>query len=184
LQFRGSLGEIRTGAGGFTAELRGLTEALNVPMGRIYQKPCGAVLGDAACGVDLTRAEYRSGVSVADVRDNRVFDLGPLAAHPEGWFTRGLLRVLEGAGNGLVAIVKEDRGTGAARRIELWSDLRVPVGIGTLVEVTAGCDKRAETCREKFDNFLNFRGFPDIPGEDWLISYPTRTGRNDGGRLT
>ncbi len=39
-----------------------------------------------------------------------------------------------------------------------------------------GCDKRAETCREKFDNFLNFRGFPHIPGEDWLISYPVSSG--------
>lgn len=42
-------------------------------------------------------------------------------------------------------------------------------------------DKRAVTCRKKFNNFLNFRGFPDIPGEDWLMSYPIPSERNDGG---
>jgi uncharacterized phage protein (TIGR02218 family) len=45
----------------------------------------------------------------------------------------------------------------------------------------AGCDKRAETCRLKFANFLNFRGFPHVPGEDWLASYPT-SDRAAGGR--
>ena len=44
--FRGSFGEIRRANGAFEAELRGLTEALNRPLGRIYQKGCTAVLGD------------------------------------------------------------------------------------------------------------------------------------------
>ena len=41
-----------------------------------------------------------------------------------------------------------------------------------MVRIIAGCDKTAATCRTKFANFLNFRGFPHIPGEDWLTSYP------------
>jgi uncharacterized phage protein (TIGR02218 family) len=53
-----------------------------------------------------------------------------------------------------------------------------------MIRLEAGCDKRAETCRLKFDNFLNFRGFPHIPGEDWLSSYPVSAGNNDGGGLT
>ena len=61
----------------------------------------------------------------------------------------------------------------------------LPAGLvaGDLLRLEAGCDKRAETCREKFGNFLNFRGFPHIPGEDWLASYPVRSHRNDGGSL-
>jgi len=50
--------------------------------------------------------------------------------------------------------------------------------------VVAGCDKRAETCREKFQNLVNFQGFPTIPGEDWLMAYPAASDRNDGGKLT
>ena len=43
-----------------------------------------------------------------------------------------------------------------------------------------GCDKRSSTCSEKFDNLLNFRGFPTIPGEDFLTVYPAKGERNDG----
>ncbi len=37
------------------------------------------------------------------------------------------------------------------------------------------CDKRYRTCLGTFDNVINFRGFPDLPGEDFLTVYP-RTG--------
>jgi uncharacterized phage protein (TIGR02218 family) len=50
-----------------------------------------------------------------------------------------------------------------------------------MVRIEAGCDRRAKTCRLKFANFDNFRGFPDIPGEDWLVSYPVRGKGNSGG---
>jgi len=53
-QFRGSFGEIVRSGGEFRAELRGLTEALNQPQGRVYHRACSAVLGDLACGFDLT----------------------------------------------------------------------------------------------------------------------------------
>jgi uncharacterized phage protein (TIGR02218 family) len=55
--------------------------------------------------------------------------------------------------------------------------------VGDSVRLEAGCDKRGETCRLKFDNFLNFRGFPDIPGDEWLTSYPISSQANDGGSL-
>lgn len=43
---------------------------------------------------------------------------------------------------------------------------------GTRVRLTAGCDKSVATCRAKFDNVVNYRGFPFLPSEDWLYSYP------------
>ena len=49
------------------------------------------------------------------------------------------------------------------------------------VRLTAGCDKRLETCRFKFNNLLNFRGFPDVPEDDWLIVNPARAGAKSGG---
>ena len=45
LQFRGNIGEIRRAGGAFQAELRGLTDLLNRPVGRVFQRPCGEVLG-------------------------------------------------------------------------------------------------------------------------------------------
>jgi hypothetical protein len=44
------------------------------------------------------------------------------------------------------------------------------------------CDGRWETCRDTFNNVLNFRGFPDIPGDDFLLAHPGAGERHDGGR--
>ena len=45
---------------------------------------------------------------------------------------------------------------------------------GQTFTVTAGCDKTVATCSAKFSNAINFRGFPHMPGNDFLtkISRP------------
>lgn len=45
----------------------------------------------------------------------------------------------------------------------------------------ASCDKRWETCTRVFGNGMNFRGFPDMPGDDFLAAYPVEGHRHDGG---
>lgn len=45
----------------------------------------------------------------------------------------------------------------------------------------AECDKRWATCVGTFVNGINFQGFPDIPGDDFLTAAPVEGGRNDGG---
>lgn len=49
---------------------------------------------------------------------------------------------------------------------------------GTLAAVV--CDKRYSTCLNTFGNVLNFRGFPDLPGEDFLTVYPRSGDVMDG----
>ncbi len=44
----------------------------------------------------------------------------------------------------------------------------------------AGCDKRASICRERFNNLMSFRGFPTIPGEDFLTACPAKGERHNG----
>ncbi len=183
LQFRGWLGEVTRGAGAFQAELQGLTEALNQPQGRVYQKPCSAVLGDGDCGFDFSVPGYVAERAVETLEDQKRFHFADFTGFDDRWFERGRLQVLSGAAAGLVGLVKNDRLSGTGRDIELWEALRAPVAPGDLLRLEAGCDKRAPTCRLKFDNFLNFRGFPDIPGEDWLMSYPEASGANTGGPL-
>lgn len=179
MTFRGTIGEIKRAGGAFSAELRGLTEPLNQPRGRVYQKPCGAVLGDAACRVDLSAPGYHAEVAVTAVEGARVV-LPALPDFEPGWFTRGRLLVLDGAAQGLSGAIKRDQ-SGAGRRIDLWSALRAPLHPGDLVRIEAGCDKGMETCRYKFNNLPNYQGFPDIPGEDWLTVSPAQSGTTTGG---
>ncbi|SIN89250.1 DUF2163 domain-containing protein [Vannielia litorea] len=180
--FCGSIGEVSRSGGAFEAELRGLTETLNQPQGRVYQPQCSAVLGDGMCRFDLSSTGYSTEVAVEKVEGGRVFTFAGMAEFDQRWFERGRLSVLTGAARGLVGLVKNDRLTNANRVVELWEQLPAQIDEGDVIRLEAGCDKRGETCRLKFDNFLNFRGFPHIPGEDWLMSYPKATTDNSGGQ--
>ena len=180
LQFRGTLGEISRADGSFKAELRGLTELLNRPHGMAYTPGCSAVLGDGRCRFVLTQPGYFAEVAVDAVEDGRVFTFVDFASFEERWFEGGRFSVISGTAVGLVGVVKIDRVEGAHRRVELWQSLRAPIAAGDMVRIHAGCDKSSTACRIKFANFLNFRGFPHIPGEDWLASYPV-PGRSNGG---
>lgn len=183
LQFRGTIGELRRSGGAFHAELRGLTEALNRPQGRIYQKACTAVLGDGACRFDLGQPGYRHEGVPDRVIDGRIFEWDELSGFEPQWFMRGRLDVLSGQAAGLWGMIKRDVVDDGVRRIELWEAIRAPVTSEDAVRLTVGCDKRFETCRLKFNNLLNFQGFPDLPGDDWMLAYPTSGGSNSGGSL-
>lgn len=180
--FQGTLGEISWGDGAFTAELRGLAEALNKARGRVYQSRCDAVLGDARCRVVMGPA-YSVEVEVTDAIDDQNLVVSSLRNYAEKWFEGGRLTVVNGTAAGAQERIKTDRRRDGFRELGLWQSLRRPIDPGTRVRIEAGCDKRMETCRGKFQNILNYRGFPYIPGEDWLMSYPVSGGRNDGGRL-
>lgn len=171
-RFAGQIGEIRRGGGGFQAELRGLTDLLNQPRGQVYHPTCGAQLGDARCRFDLGTEGFAAEREIFAVTDARLFELAGLETADPGWFEQGKLMVLDGAASGLSGVIKRDRLDGGMRRVELWAPVGAAVAPGDRVRVVAGCDRRIETCRMKFDNVVNFRGFPAIPGEDWLIGNP------------
>lgn len=184
LRFAGTIGEITRSAGTFSAELRGLAEPLNQPQGRIYQRACSAILGDGLCRFRLSAEGFSAVRSVKSVAEARLIRLPDLRNFEDRWFERGRLIVQDGVAGGLTGVIKADRKLGGgAREIELWQALPVAPRVGDTIRIEAGCDKRASTCRDKFNNFMNFRGFPHIPGEDWMTSYPTTGSDNDGGSL-
>ena len=57
------------------------------------------------------------------------------------------------------------------------------VAEGDALTLTAGCDRRFATCRTRFANAENFRGFPHIPGNDYVLRYPKSGDVLDGGKL-
>ncbi|MDP5305648.1 DUF2163 domain-containing protein [Paracoccus spongiarum] len=171
LVFAGRLGEIARSRGAFRAELRGLSEPLNAAQGRVFHPRCSARLGDGACKVDLAGTALRIERQVLAIEDEVRLRLAEFPDHSGGWFERGTLLVLDGPAEGLGGAIKNDLAiAGAGREIELWQQLGTSLRAGDTVRLTAGCDKRAETCRMKFANFLNFRGFPHLPSEDWLMA--------------
>ncbi|MBK4217853.1 DUF2163 domain-containing protein [Paracoccus caeni] len=171
LVFAGSLAEVSRANGAFRAELRGLAEPLNAARGRVFHPRCSARLGDGKCRFALVGEDYRAEIAVEEVEDGRVFRFASFPAYEQGWFERGVMSVLDGGAEGLSAAVKNDRALpGGQREIELWQSFGIAPVVGDVVAITAGCDKRAATCRLKFNNFMNFRGFPHLPNEDWLMA--------------
>lgn len=182
IRFRGAIGEITRLGGAFQADLRGLTDALNQPKGRSYLRTCSAVLGDATCKVSLDDPLYVGQVTLDRATDGQNFDIAT-ATFNDRWFEGGMLEITSGAGKGLSAAIKHDRLQSGRRKVLLWQAIAMPLAIGDTLRLIAGCDKRAETCRVKFANLLNFQGFPHIPGDDWLMSVPRSGNDNSGGSL-
>jgi uncharacterized phage protein (TIGR02218 family) len=95
-----------------------------------------------------------------------------------------LLSWVSGPNAGRVSEVREHRADAGHVRLALWQQTPLAASIGDGFTVTAGCDKRFETCRDRFANAANFRGFPHMPGTDRALSYAASDdGDLDGGSL-
>lgn len=164
----GNLGEVKRSGRAFAAEVRGLAHTLQETRGRLFQYTCDADLGDVRCGVDLDDPHFRgTGALIAIATPSR-FTVSGLDAFTSGWFTHGLLTFTSGAAEAQAVEVKQHAKAGDVVSIELWSRARLPLTPGQTFTITAGCDKRVATCQAKFANVANFRGFPHMPGNDFL----------------
>jgi uncharacterized phage protein (TIGR02218 family) len=170
----GSLGEVKRAGTVFSAEVRGLAHYLQQPKGRIYQYACDADLGDGRCKINLNLAAYKRAGAIAQVLSPRRFTVTGLSTAADGFFSRGLLEFTSGAALGTTIEIKSHGRVGGLVTIDLWNVPEGPLAVAQTFTVTAGCDKSVKTCRSKFANVANFRGFPHMPGNDFLtkISRP------------
>ncbi len=159
---RGVLGAVERRGAAFTAELQGVTRALDRPVCPATSPSCRAELGDGKCRIDLAPLTHkRRAIAV----EGRAVTLD--SAVPVG-MAFGELMWIEGAACGLASPV-----IGAAGAVLTLAEVP-PFGFALPVRVrlTEGCDKQLATCRERFDNAANFRGEAHLPGNDLLTRYP------------
>lgn len=179
----GHLGEVTREDGTFRAEVRGLAAELDQPSGRVFRHGCDADLGDARCGVALDDAAYRGTGTVIAAAGKRRISASGLDTFDAGWFTRGRLAWTGGANEGRAIEVRAHRIADGIASIELWQAMAGAIQPGDTFTVTAGCDKLFSTCQAKFANGSNFRGFPHMPGNDFVLSYANAGSGNDGGAI-
>jgi uncharacterized phage protein (TIGR02218 family) len=169
---RGNLGEVTRGKDFFVAELRGLAHVLDQPRGRLFQHGCDAVLGDARCGVNLKARGAEAQVMSSSARLK--IEAAGVPGFAAGFFTHGTARFLSGPNAGRLGQIKVHRVSGGAASLELWQALPYAPLPGDRMFLSPGCDKQFATCRDKFANTLNFRGFPHMPGDDVVMRYALR----------
>lgn len=161
----GWIGQVEISRGSFRAELLGMARAFDSAVGEVYQPTCRASLGDTRCGVDL------GALTVTGTIDSTSSDRRTLAdaarTEAAGYFDFGLLTWTSGANDGLAMEVRSSS-TGT---IELQLPMPFAVASGDAYSLTPGCDGLFATCRDRFDNVINFRGEPHVPGTDQLMRF-------------
>lgn len=180
----GTLGEVRRAGAAFTAEVRSVAHRLDQESGRLFQKACTADLGDERCGLDLAAHGLVKTAAVLSTDGAGFLRAVELAGQADGWFTGGRLTFGTGANAGLSVEVRTHRQRPDAGELTLWHPMPSPVANGDTFTVGAGCDKAFATCRDRFANEVNFRGFPHMPGNDFLLRIAQEgVGGMDGGVL-
>ena len=131
-------------------------------------------------GVNLEVLAFKgSGVVLALVRD-RGFVASGLGAFATGSFASGTVEWTSGANAGRRAEVMMHEIAATEVSITLMEMPVRALATGDAFVIRAGCDKRLETCRDRFANALNFRGFPNIPGQDAVLRYAASGDANQG----
>lgn len=178
-----AIGEIKRGDLAFSAELRSSAHAFDERRGRSYQKFCSADLGDARCGFDVTSSGFSTSGRILTA-ETQQFTASLADAFDDGFFTNGRLRFVGGANRDASFTVKSHTRLGDRVTIALWTEPGGTMAAGDDFTIVAGCGKSMATCRDKFSNLVNFRGFPHMPGNDHVIAYPSPLMQGmDGGSL-
>lgn len=159
----GTVGDVSLQRGVIHAELRGLQQYLQQPIGSVSSRTCRARVGDAMCTVNIPGLTVTGSVSA--VTSNQVFVFGASGAVAD-YFAEGLLTFTSGLNVGLSQKVKV---FAADKTITLSLPMVQAVVVGDTFTVYPGCRKRlAEDCVGKFNNVLNFQGESHLPGIDQL----------------
>ena len=172
---RGWLGEcIATPEGLFKTELRGFAELAQAANGQIYGPECRAELGDSRCGVDI--AALTESVMIDSVVDRRRFIVTGASSTDPAYYVGGIFTFTSGpnAGRSMEIAawgVGSPEEAGIAQ-VTLFLPIGYPPEVGDTGTMRPGCDKTVATCKARFDNILNFRGEPYVPGLDAIMVYP------------
>lgn len=176
-RLRANLGEVRsTPAGIFTAELRGMTQRLAAKVAEIYTPECRADFGSSGlrqCNKDP--APFTFAETVTDVVDAANFTItNSNGAAVDGYYAYGVVTWTSGNNVGRSIEVKMYTQSGGSNGIvELAFPMSGAIQVADTFSIVAGCDKRHDTCRDKFDNIVNRQAEDFIPGFDALLQTPT-----------
>ena len=165
--FRGTIGRTEAGEDGFSAELSSLKSALDFDPIPRTSPGCRARFCGPGCNISPPRFTREAMVLSVDAAANGVMFDGIAASD----FVFGELRWMNGPATGLRHAIRA-RDNGA-----LVLDGSIPdgVGPGTRAQLREGCNRTIATCAARFDNAVNFRGEPYLPGNDLVARYPSRS---------
>ena len=172
----GKIGTVSQGRDGFRAEVLGLgAQMQQQAVTQVVTPACRFVFGDERCTKPLGPLTVAGGVTGVSVSSRkRIFADFALAAasppYPGDYFVRGVVTFTTGANAGLKSEVKDfDPATGT---LVLWQEMIEDIAPGDAFTVTPGCNLSKAMCKDRWANYINFGGFPDVPGDDAASETP------------
>lgn len=164
--FFGLLGEVEIIDDMAHVEVRSVAQLCQQEIGETISPDCLADLGDDRCKVDLTSYTH-SGTVTAVTSDTIFTDSG--LTQIGGYFDYGKVTWLTGDNAGLSMDVAAFAYGG---EVTLFEAMPANIQIGDTFTIVAGCDRKFATCKDRFSNVVNHRGFPHVPGTDKALQYP------------
>ena len=147
------------------AQIFSLANRLQQDISERISPTCRAALGDARCNVNVDNFTV-SGV-VTDVIDNQQF-VDDNRVEMSNTFNQGLLTWTSGHNAQTYIAVKQFTQDGLFIFYEPSAQI---IAVGDAYSVYRGCDKTVVTCKNVFDNVINFRGEPHLPGVDQVFKF-------------
>lgn len=134
-------------------------ELLNIQMPKnLYQPSCIHAVYDTGC------ADSKSYVSAMALSDSTNRIINAQISQTAGWFNEGVIEFLSGANAGVTRTIK----THTTNKIEVTLTLPNVVQVGDTFRLLAGCDRTMATCKAKFNNLSNYRGYPYLPQNETI----------------
>lgn len=151
----------------FRIELRSMSDLLNRTIGSVYTPYCRAALGDFQCGLKLEDyAVFGRVTSLRNELSTHTYMLQDnTRTEEDGYFDGGNLTWISGPFQGVTITIKKY----LKKEQELTFFLPLPgkMNISDEYKLTPGCTKSLKMCRDTFNNVINFRGEPFIPGSTY-----------------
>lgn len=145
----------------YRIEEMALIDALNQTVGRTFGPTCDKAFGGqgfAGCKVDLEPLKVQG--AITHITSPYVFR-DAARAEAADYFAAGEIIFTTGPNAGLPPQkIKRHEADGT---LEIFEPFYYAVSVGDEYELTPGCRKRLQDCRDKWNNIANFGGFPHIP---------------------
>ena len=159
----GYIGEVTLHDNYISAEFRSLSQILQNNIGRVCMPTCDAQFGDTRCNIG-SLAGYTVAETVSAVTDRSEFTV---SIADNAAYTNGRVVWTSGDNNGLEMEIKI-----LATTCKLILPMPFNIQIDDTLNMIQGCQKTKAACLA-YSNYVNFQGFPDLPGLDEMLDYPS-----------
>lgn len=173
------IGDVKFNGEVWECQVAGLNRWLKHKIGSVLVRSCDATLGDTRCKFSLAGTiagalpATITGIGVLGTVDGekrrivRANQAHLSASYTAAHILHGKLTWTSGANIGLTGDVRLY--TPATREIEMQLPFPFEITTADVFTLVVGCDKRRTTCIGTFNNIINYRGDPFLPGTDKIL---------------